>query len=143
MVDIQELVDSLNTTLWRLDNEYKIFDGKCCLVSYYIAQGLEEMGISYNVIAYVHPGTKSKDIYQIAKEENIGHVTIQIATGNKRDIIGEKFLDIDNYIPMKFKMNSDEILKLYENNTWNDEYLDITDEDIQSEIEITFMMTLD
>ena len=142
LTDIEELVDQLNTTIWRLDNNDKVFDGKCCFISYCIAKNLEERDILYNVIVYAHAGSNTEDVFQLLEEENIAHVSIRLSLGNKKFIIGDNLID-DNGLEVSYhNFNSEELLNLYENGNWNTGHSDITDEEIKDEIDMTFMMVL-
>ena len=140
--DIEELVDSLDTIIWNMDKNHKVFDGKCCFISACIAKELEERSIPFKVVAYTPEGDEHYDINKLAKDGLLRHVSIQILTG-KRQIIGDKFIDKSGLHVSFYRLSADELMKIYEDNTWNDGHVDISDEDIRDEIEMTFIMILD
>lgn len=140
LFDIEELVDNLNTTLWRLDNDNKVFDGKCCFISYVIAKNLEERSIPFKTLVYSH--VQNPDVYQLVKDEEMTHMTIQISYGNKKFIIGDNVIDDTGLIKSEFRMTSEDIINLYEVGTWNEGHSEITDDEIEDEIDMTFLMVL-
>lgn len=139
IADIEELVDMLNTTLWDLDRNYKVFDGKCCFISYVIARNLEEKNINFDVIGYAHVKTNEGSIQQFAREGELAHVTIRISAGNKKFIIGENIIDSKGLTLYAQKMSAYELMDMYEKNNWNDGHQDISDKEIESTIDDVFI----
>lgn len=138
--DIEELVDNLNTTIWRLDNEHRVFDGKCCFISYVIAKNLEERSIPFKTVVYSH--VQNPDIHQLVKDEEMTHVTIEISYGNKKFLIGDNVVDDTGLEKSYFRLTSEDLINLYETGSWNDGHSGITDEEIEEELDMTFLMVL-
>ena len=136
---IKDLVETLNITIWNMDNIHKVYDGKCCFIAACIAKNLEKLNIKFKVVGYIPEGEEHYDLNKVANNGNLRHVSIQILAG-KREIIGDEFIDKTGLHISYYDLTSDELFEIYNNNTWNDGHSDITDDDIMSEIDMNFMM---
>lgn len=140
--DIEDLVNGLNTTLYDLDRNYKVFDGKCCFISYCIAKQLEKSGIQFDVVGYSHVKLTETSIMELGEAGSLAHVSILIKAGNERFIIGDKLIDSKNLTIYAQKMTSDELLDMYKTCDWNDGAGSISDTNIEQQIDEVFMYTL-
>lgn len=136
--DLIELIENLNITLDRLDSEYGIYGGGCAYVCWILSEEFKKRGIKYKTVVYSH--VKSTDVWSLAKNENVIHLTLEV---NKTELGGEIEKDMMyEYGLNKFytSMKPDDFKKIYETCQWNGEYDKSHNQEISDEIQMTFEM---
>lgn len=141
--DLQELLDQLNVMIDHFDQTCDILNGGCAYVCYCLAKQFESRHVKYKTVLFVHPGTQTTDIWELAKEENICHLTLEVK-GEYPTILGP---DIDpdmcrqhGLTKRYINLTSDDFLKLFESYGWNQELSKSDLDDFKDEIDMIFEM---
>lgn len=117
---MKELKDTLTSISKKVEN-YPINSGGCCLYAYLIAKELDKRNISYT--AHIEfPDGHRRDYYDQAKNKNrylgIHHIFLKINSEFFYDSDGIRYRwTVKDKIYLK--INSKEILNLYNNGDWN------------------------
>ena len=131
-LNIHSLRDSINRLCDFLDEEYNINNGGCCFIASLIAERLDRLGISYNLIAF-DDLERDLDFIQNEVSSKIKNKSLRKSvTGNHTCIhyclsirgageinIGE-FENLSKYIIKD--IHSSNIRWIYRNGVWNNEY---------------------
>ena len=138
--DLQELIDQLGITIHRLEKDFDVDAGGCVWVCYCISKNMEKRNLNYKVVVYGFPDSNPKDVWRLAQEENMCHMSIltlgqEIGGEIEPDMVKEHGLT-----KAVIQMTSDEILKLYEDNEFNGEYDRKNNQTVEEEIDMTFEM---
>lgn len=137
---LKDLSNSLDTFLKKFHHDFKLFDGGCAYAAYIIAEHLEENSLPFEVMVYHSgPNASSKNIHSLAKQELITHINIIL---DNLELGGDlnQFMDQHRLTKFKTKLTSEELWDLYESSTWNGEYDESHNEELEKEIELCFEM---
>lgn len=132
-LNIHKLTSSLDCLCRKLDYEYNINNGGCCLVSYFIASNLEKLGIKYKLVVYDSYKKDNKEIYQEINSMVQKTTSYTSITGNYTcnhyclfliggGIINNDETDDDEYKYTIDGITSKNIKWIYKYGAWNDVY---------------------
>ena len=126
------LRDSINRLCDFLDEEYYINNGGCCFIASLLAEHLDRLGISYNLIAYdylerdldfvqheVSSKVKNKSLRKsVTGNHTCNHYCLSIEGAG--EINSGEFEECSRYVIKD--VHSSNIRWIYRSGRWNDEY---------------------
>lgn len=136
---LKDLTKSLDALLKQCHHDFNLFDGGCAYASYLIAERLEENSIFFEVMVYHTGPASSQDIHKLAKQELITHINIVL---NQTELGGDlnQFMDRNRLNKFKTDLTAEDLWDLYESSTWNGEYDESHNEELEKEIDLCFEM---